>query len=226
MNKTNKRGGFYFKDGKPYLSTTTILSIIAKPALAYWYGKEVYWAMVQDPSMDEKTAMAVPYQSGNKAKLRGTTVHSIVEAYKTTGEELEGIPEDFHKYATAFYTFMKEHNVEIVEQEKTVFDDVNRVAGTLDMYCKIGGKFHVVDVKTGKDIYPEVELQLSSYAHMLRLEGKPVDTLSVLLLETGEDGQPTGNFKFKTCAEDFEAFMSAKKLWEWNNREKLFKAGF
>lgn len=224
--KGEKRGIFYFKDGVPYLSTTTILGAIAKPALAYWYGQEVYYAMVKDPTLDEKTALAAPYQSSKTAMSRGTTVHSIVEAYKTTGLELEGIPEDFHLYAQAFYQFMKDHNVEIIEQEKSVFDDVNKVGGTLDMYCKIGDSLHVLDIKTGKDIYPEASLQLSSYAHMLRLENKKVDAISVLLLETGADKLPTGNYKFAVQSESHEAFLSAKNLYEWLNREKLIKAGY
>lgn len=225
-NKDTRRGGFYFKDGIPYLSTTTILQIIAKPALAYWYGKEVFYAMVQDPTIDEKTAMAAPYNSSRKAMSTGTTVHSIVEAYKTTGEELEGIPDDFKLYATAFYKFMKDHKVEIIEQEKTIFDPEHKVAGTLDMYAKIGDSLHILDIKTGKDIYNEVSLQLSSYSHMMRLENKKVDSISVLLLEKGDDGLPTGNYKFAIQTENHEAFLAAKQLYEWNNKEKLLKAGY
>lgn len=224
--KGNRRGGFYFKGNEPYLSTTEILKIIAKPALAYWYGQEVFYAMVKDPTIDEKTALSAPYASSRSAMSRGTTVHSIVEAYKATGLELEGIPPDFHLYAQAFYQFMKDHSVEIIEQEKTVFDTEHKVAGTLDMYCKIGNSLHVLDIKTGKDIYNEVGLQLSSYAHMLRLENKKVDNISVLLLETGADKLPTGNYKFAIQTEDHDAFLAAKKLYEWAYQEKLIKAGY
>lgn len=222
----DRRGGFYFKDNKPYLSTTEILKIIAKPAITYWYGREIHRAMLLNPTLDEKSALAAPYQVASHAKSRGTTVHSIVEAYKTTGAKIENISEEFKGYATAFYQFMKDHNVGIIEQEKTVFDTVNKVAGTLDMYNKIGDSLHVTDVKTGKDIYDEVSLQLSSYAHMMRAEGKTVHEISVLLLETGEDGKPTGKYKFQTLKENHEAFLAAKKIYEWQNQEKLLKIGY
>jgi len=225
-NKNEKRGGYYWRDGQPYLSVTEILKVIDKPALRYWLGQEVYYAMVKDPTLNEKEALAAPYQTSKTSMSRGTTVHSIVESFKTTGEEIEGIPEDFRKYATAFYQFMKDHKIEIISQEKTVIDDENKVAGTLDMYCKIGDSYHVLDIKTGKGIYPEAGLQLSAYAHMLRLEGKQVDEISVLLLETGADKLPTGNYKFATQTENHEAFLSAKNLYEWNNREKLIKVGY
>lgn len=223
---SNRRGGFYFDGTTPYLSTTEILKIIAKPAIAYWMGREVYRAMIKDPSMDEKTALSMPYMTTDSAKTRGKTVHSIVEAYKTTGEVISTVPDEFKGYATAFYQFMKDHNVGIIEQEKTVFDKENMVAGTLDMYNKIGGSLHITDVKTGKDIYDEVRLQLSSYAKMQRDSGKQVDEISVLLLETGQDGLPTGKYKFQTLEEDFDAFLACKKLYTWQNKEKLLKIGY
>lgn len=226
-NQTNlRRGIFYWKDGKPLLSVTEILKIIDKPALRYWYGQEVYYAMTQDPSLDEKTALAAPYERSKSAMNIGTTVHSIVEFYKETGQQITTIPDEFKGYATAFYKFMNEAKPEILEQEKTVFDNVNRVAGTLDMYAKFGDKHYVVDVKTGKDIYAESELQLSAYAHMLREEGKPVDGIAVLLLEKGADGKPTGNYKWAIRTENHEVFLQTKALYEWIHREKLIKLGY
>ena len=221
-----KRNGFYFKDGQPYLSTTEILKVINKPALMHWFGKEIYYAMNHHPSLEDRTALTMPYSTSSDAKSRGTTVHSIVEAYKSTGDVLEGIPDQFQGYATAFYTFMRDHQVQLIEQEKQVFDPVERIAGTLDIYAKIGDSCMVIDVKTGKDIYPEAALQLSSYAFMLRLEGKPVDSISVLLLETGVDGMPTGKYKFVTQEEDRDSFLAAKQLYVWQNKEKLLKVGY
>lgn len=231
--KETKRGGFYFTaEGKPMLSVTEILKVIDRPALRYWFGQEVFYAMVKNPSLNEKEALSAPYQSSQKSASRGTTVHSIVEVFKTTYKEggfdtwLASLPEDFRGYGEAFYKFMQEVKPHIIEQEKTVFDNVNRVAGTLDMYAKIGDAFYVLDVKTGKSVYPESELQLSAYANMLRSEGKKVDAIAVLLLETGNDKKPTGNFVFKTATENLEVFLHAKALYEWMNKERLIKAGY
>jgi len=224
--KKTRRGGFYFKDGLAYLSTTEILKIIAKPAIAYWYGQEVFYAMVKDPSLGEKEALAAPYKASRSAMNRGTTIHSVVEAFKNTKEEIETIPEDIRGYASAFYEFMETHNPEMIEQEKSLFDEVDMTAGTLDMYAKIGDLFHIIDIKTGKDIYDEVALQMSNYAYMMRLAGKRVDRISCLLLETGEDKRPTGNYKFQVQTENREAFLAAKKLYEWQNQGKILKVGY
>lgn len=226
-NQTDlRRGGFYWVQNKPYLSVTECLKIINKPALQYWFGREVYRAMVIDPSLDERSALAAPYQVSSNAKSRGTTVHSIVEAFKQRGTVLEGISPEFQGYATAFYQFMKDHGVEIIEQEKTIFNDEHQIAGTLDMLNKIGESIHVTDVKTGKDIYPEARLQNSAYAFMLRAMGVKVDEISILLLETGDDGKPTGKYKFQTVEEDMNAFLAVKTLYCWNDKEKLIKLGY
>jgi hypothetical protein len=227
MNQTDlRRGGMYWVDGRPYVSVTEVLKIINKPQLMYWFGREVYRAMLVDPTMDEQTALGKPYQSSDSAKNRGTTVHSIVESYKHTGNRIQDIPEAYRGYADAFYNFMADFKVELIEQERTLFNEMHKMAGTLDIYAKLGDKNFIIDVKTGKDIYNEFKLQLSAYAFMMRDEGKPVDEIAVLLLETGENGRPTGKYKFQTLTESFDMFLAAKNLWVWNNEEKLIKLGY
>jgi hypothetical protein len=164
--------GFEIVDGKVYLRTTTVLKIIEKPALMYWFGKEVFYALSQNPELSEKEALAMPYQVSAKAKDRGTTVHSIVEAFKSTEKRIETIPQHIQPYAFAFYDFMRDHGLEMIDNEKKVYSDEHMLSGTLDIYGKLGDKHFIIDVKTGKDIYMEAGLQLSAYKHMF---DKPVD---------------------------------------------------
>ena len=78
-NQTNqkefKRGGFYWIEDKPFVSVTNILKIIDKPALRRWVGKEVYLAMVKDPTISEAEALSAPYKKSEKASLRGKAIH-------------------------------------------------------------------------------------------------------------------------------------------------------
>ena len=214
-----RRGGFYWKANtkKPYISVTNVLSIIDKPQLRYWFGKQVFYAMVQDPTLDEKTALSTPYQKSGEAKTRGTTVHSIVEHYKHTKEHLETIPEAYKGYATAFYNWIKDNDIEILEHERTIFSEKYQFAGTLDLLVKNrqSGKIFLIDVKTGKDIYPEAYLQLSAYKQGLEEEQQLVDEIAVVLLK--EDGK----YKFGQGEDNLLAFLAAKKLWEWKNPELM-----
>ena len=210
-----KRGGYYWRQGVPHIATTNILQIVAKPQLVYWFGKEVYLAMVLDPSLSQKDALAAPRATSGKAKARGTLVHSVMEAYKTTGKTIDTVPELYKGYVDAFYSYVGDNKLDIIEREKTVYNKEHGYAGTLDMLTKInnGKDKWILDFKTGKDIYDEVTLQLSAYKHALGGKYR----MGVVLLK--EDGK----YKFQEVEDEFEAFLACKKVWIWKNKEKHTK---
>jgi hypothetical protein len=212
--KSERRGGFYWKDGTPYVSVTNILKVLDKPALRYWFGREVYRAMIVNPTLGEQEALAAPYDVSDVAKARGTTIHSIVESYKTTGEQITP-PDEFKGYAEAFYSWVKDYKMTILEHEKTCFNEDIKVAGTLDLLCKNNGDTWVIDVKTGKDIYDEAFLQVSAYMQM-----SGANRGGVLLL------QENGKYKFAECPNYYEYFLNCKKIWEFVNRELCEKVGY
>lgn len=216
--KDKKRGGFYWKEDKPYIAVTEILKVIDKPALRYWFGQQVYLAMVKDPTLDEKTALSAPYKISDTAKNRGTTVHSIVEAYKNVGEFEVG--EEFQGYLNAFIQFLKDTNAKIIFQERAIFSEIYKYAGTCDILLEIADRRVLTDVKTGKDIYPEAFLQLSGYKQGLKEKDVKVDDLAVLLLNAD------GTYKFAYGKDKLKAFLSAKYLYEGLNEEKLKKLGY
>jgi hypothetical protein len=223
----DRRGGLYFKYNKAYLSVTEIINkVLDKPSLRYWFGQQVYLATIKDPSIDEKEALSAPYKVSNKAKDRGSTIHSIVEAYKETGEIIDKIPDDYKGYAQAFYDFMNTFDIKILEQEKTIFSNKHMIAGTLDIFAKIKDKQYIIDVKTGKDIYQEAGLQLSAYAEIMRENSYVVDDIAILLLETGKDGLPTGKYKFQTMTDDFETFNALKRVYIYLNKDRLITLGY
>lgn len=223
----DRRGGLYFKYNKAYLSVTEIINkVLDKPSLRYWFGQQVYLATIKDPSIDEKEALSAPYKVSNKAKDRGSTIHSIVEAYKETGEIINKIPDDYKGYAQAFYDFMNTFDIKILEQEKTIFSNKHMIAGTLDIFAKIKDKQYIIDVKTGKDIYQEAGLQLSAYAEIMRENSYVVDDIAILLLETGKDGLPTGKYKFQTMTDDFETFNALKRVYIYLNKDRLITLGY
>lgn len=217
----NRRGQFYWKGGKPYVSVTNVLRVIDKPALRYWFGKQVFLAMTKNPEMSEGEAMSAPYAKSDKAKARGTTVHSIVEAYKKEGTIIEKVLEPYKGYAQAFYKWVDDNKVEVLESEKTVISETHGFAGTLDLKVKVNGKVKIIDIKTGKDIYTEAFLQLSAYKHALIEDSKDkIDGMGVLLLSEN------GTYKYEEAPDDFEVFLACQKLWYFLNKEDCEKTGY
>ena len=222
LSKESRRAGFYWIEDMPYASVTHILRCIDKPSLRYWYGKQVFLAMAKDPTLDESQALAMPYQRREEAKSRGQTIHSIIEAYKKEGIILKDIPEKFHGFAKAFYSWIKDNNIDILSQEKTIVSNKYRYAGTLDLLVKMNGNSDVwiVDVKTGNAIYPETTLQLSAYKHAYEETGGKVDRIAALLLQEG------GQYKFEICQPDIEVFLACQKLWTWMNKDLCKEVGY
>jgi len=211
-----RRGGYYWIDGEPFVSVTEVIKVLAKPALQYWFGKEVWRAMCANPTLSEKEALNAPYQITEDAKSRGTTIHSIVEAYKHSHEYIDGVPEQFRGYAQAFYKWTEDNHVAIVEHERTVVSREFGYAGTLDLLAMLNGNKLpvVVDVKTGKDIYPDAFLQLAAYRQALKEEGQEASGVAVLLLQEG------GDYKYQfSTNHPLKQFTACKVLWEWLNRE-------
>jgi len=212
-----KRGGFYWKNNKPYASVTNIISVLDKPALSYWFGQQVYRAFAKDATLSEKDALKAPYNTSTSAADRGKTIHSIVESYKTIKDKIKVI-EKYRPYANAFYTWAKQYNPNFIEREKEVFSNKYEYAGTLDGLLTLGDcpDKLILDVKTGKGIYPEVELQLSAYRQALQEEGVKVQDTAVLLLK--EDG----TYTFQVTGKDrLEEFLACKKIYDWRNEELI-----
>jgi hypothetical protein len=220
--RNQRRAGFYFEETGPKISVTHVLTIIEKPQLKYWFGEQVYYAVVVDPSINKQEALSAPYRTSKEAALRGSTVHSIIEAWKTTGDRIKDIPSQFSGYADAFYKWAEEVKLEVIENEKTVVSEKYQYAGTLDMLGKIGGRTYVIDFKTNKDgnVYDEVSLQLSAYKQALFEQDIKVDGLMAVAVS------PTGTYTAKVMNDNLDVFLSALKLWVWKNKDVCEKVGY
>lgn len=219
-NRNARRGGFYWVDKKPYVSVTNVLSVISKPGLQFWYGKMVYQAVIKDPSLGQQEALAVPGIESGKAKARGTDVHKVVELYEMHRKGDVVVPEHMEGYYKALCKWFDDTEVKIEWHEKTLISHKYQYAGTADLLVKKGKENWLIDIKTGKEIYPEAFLQLSAYKQALEEEGTKVDRIGVLLL------RDTGNYKFEIGVYSLRSFLAAKFLWGFLNKELCSDMGY
>lgn len=220
--KDKRRGGFYFQGEIPFVSVTTVIDVLDKPGLTYWQKQQVYLAMVKDPTLKEQEALSAPYKVTGDAQERGKTIHSMIEAYKNTGKMPDYIPEEYKGYARAFESWVKDFSPNIIENEKSVFSNLYKYAGTLDMLLKVAQSptTAVLDIKTGSDLYDTVWLQLSAYKYALMENGTDIgDTYALLLKEDG-------SYKFEKGQDEFRYFLAALDLYKFRNRKKLEKLGY
>lgn len=222
--KDTKRGGFYWKETVPYVSVTEILKIKDKPALRYYFMDQMYLTMVKTPTLTRDEAYAEAFRHSEKAKVRGTTIHSILEAWKNVAE-LESVAEEFKEYAEALYRWMKEYKVKIIEREKTFFSEKYKYANTVDLIAEINNVSRVVDLKTGKLIYGEAHIQTSANLYSVQESGINIDKTGILLLTENPKTKKV-TFTFSEGEDRFKSFLSLKQVWEEENYEMLRKIGY
>jgi len=213
--KLSRRAGYYWVDGIPYPSVTSILGVMSKDALQIWYGKCVYRALTANPGLSEADALKAPYMISGQAKTRGTNVHDLTEKFQDTDEYINSLSEEMQGYGKAYRNWLHDFNPQVVIQEQTVFSEKHQFAGTLDMIVKIGDEELIIDKKTGADLYPEVQVQLSAYKQCLEEKGRHVGMGALLL-------KPDGTYKFERYSNFLiDVFLACKVIYEWRNKKKM-----
>lgn len=100
-----RRNGWYHLDGRKYVSVTTVLGALAKPALIPWAARTAAEAVLEDPAAYDtvEKAAAVIYRKRDGAADRGSLIHSLAEVTtRGVDVDLAGVPADARGYAAAF----------------------------------------------------------------------------------------------------------------------------
>lgn len=165
----------------------------------------------------------------NLAGKRGSVIHAVLEQLllgnevkhddkflnNITGEMQEITAEEYAK-AFTFLDWYKNNDIEVIQTEGTVSD--GQVAGTVDLICKIGKQYWVIDFKTSKQIYNTHLIQVARYRRMLEKDYPGIKG-GVLLI--GKNTQKGYQFKplENTSALD-TVFEAAYKIWDFEVSQK------
>jgi hypothetical protein len=225
--------------GDPWPSVTSILSVIAKPALAPWYGKMEREAALQtalelltQPGLShDRDTFFVAFQEQLKitkaaqkftqeAADIGKTLHALVEmdlkAELGLGQALD-IDRLDPAMETPFLHYLewrRQHRVKPVVMEQIVYSQTHHYAGTMDIVADVDGSRLVIDIKTSKAIYPEMPLQVTAYREAWAEMGNPTDGAMLLRLPK-IGGDPDFEAVPVTDPALFDVFLHALQLFNW-----------
>lgn len=241
--KQTRAGRYYDTPDGTYPSVTTVLSVIGKPALINWAGKverelvmgvsaDLYADVSGTPKMSRLAWLTTMEQRLGKQRAHqrllakageiGSQTHALIEwtLRAKLCQQPGPSPHITDKAQWAFMVFedwAKSVSLKPILVEQIVWSNKHGFAGTMDLLAEVEGKLTVVDFKTGKAVYPEAHLQNAAYRSALREMGHadPVQGIIVRLPKDEKDPEPQA-----VLADDestsFDAFLNAKKLWEWN----------
>jgi hypothetical protein len=178
---------------------TTILSILAKPALIYWS-----WNLGMQ---------GIDYRKvSDKAKDIGSLAHYLIECdikkMKPDTSEYSSIEIDKAENAyLAWLDWKKElGEIETVASEEQITCDT--FGGTLDWVIKKVNDYILVDFKTSKAFYFEMPIQVSAYKYLWNYKHPDKKIKFEFLLRIGKEDAEFEPRKLGDLDKEFKLFMS------------------
>lgn len=182
----------YMINGEKAKGVTTVLSILAKPALIVWAAKMaaeyIENTLEAGVSYDEvqikefaKNAQWAHRSKKDSAADAGTMVHQWIQDYVEGKNPKMPVHEGMKRAIEGFLQWWIQQDVKVVQAEAKLCSPTLMLAGTADLVCYLNGKLTILDWKTGSGIYPEYLLQMGAYADMYEEEfGERVEQVGVI----------------------------------------------
>jgi hypothetical protein len=190
-----------FADGawKSLTGCTTILSVLAKPALIQWSANMAVDYIYENISelitakrerQDEilKEAKSAHRKKKELAGNFGTEVHAWIEKF-IKGEKPEPLEDENKELACGnFVKWVDDNKVKFFESEKCLYSKKHWLGGIVDIVCEIDGQIWIADIKTGSGIYFEAFWQMAGYQIMLEEMGFDKPITGHIVLNLKKDG--------------------------------------
>ena len=178
LKKVKVHTQYRMKNGDKVPGVTTVLGVLAKPALIHW-------------------AWDLGIQQIDYRKYRDTLADIGTLAHYMVQCDLSGEKPDLATYSPEqidlaenalikFYEWRRENTVEPVLIEAALVSELG-FGGTIDLLALVNGILTLVDFKTSKAIYPEMITQLAAYHYLLGEHGYKPKAVRILRIGRRED---------------------------------------
>ena len=208
------------KKGDLYVSVSTILKGEGKDFLVGWALKT--FGPQEDPLRAYKHYMDTVSDLGSR-------IHAYVEK-DLKGETIDGnsIREDELPAISSFHKWKNEHTIELIASERIVSSPRYRIAGTVDLVCRIDGKLFVADWKTG-GVYASAFTQMAAYKSFLEEEPasrriKGIKDADIMVLQLPRNGDPLSMHTIDSyhkgrvkIEDELGVFHSLRYIWAQRN---------
>lgn len=165
-------------DGTNVPGVTTVLGILAKPALVPWANNLGLQGIKVKDYVDVLAEI-------------GTIAHEMILCYHENrkfepGDRPADLIDKAENCLLSYFNWEKGHKIEPILCEAQLVSRSWKFGGTLDMYANVDGIPTLLDYKTGKAIYPEYFYQCAAYRNLL-MEIKGEEVNQVRILQVGRD---------------------------------------
>lgn len=214
MSKSNAHQKYYTRAGVLVPGVTTVLSVLAKPALIPWANKLGLQGIEVGKFVDSLGDV-------------GTLCHSIIECYlkKEVVDYSDYTPNQrilAENASRKFFEWEQKNDFQILQSELQLVSEKYFFGGTVDIYCIFNGKKTLIDIKTSKATYPEHFTQVAAYKILLEENGYPVEDAKILRIGR-EEAEGFDEKDIPLIEIHQEKFLACLKILQIDNRLKINK---
>lgn len=185
---------------KPLMGVTTVLSVIAKPALIQWsanmackYVEESIEGIDTDIGHKQLYDILLKAKSAHKIKKEtagdwGTLLHMAVEEWIKEKKYPNYLNFEAMKCFAQFMIWAQKEDVKFIESEKNIWSKELWIGGIVDLVIEIKGKKYIADIKTSSGIYDEAFFQMGAYDLCLKEMGEGKDIKGYLVINLKKNG--------------------------------------
>lgn len=215
----------YSWDGKFVPGVTSILAVVAKPALIQWAAGMAsdYW-LEQIKTRHDYPLICKEAKTAHRRKAKaaadiGNEIHKYAECHFKRLPAPELTTPEAKRGAQAFHDWLGSHKIKIKASERRIFSKKFFYAGTCDLVAEIDGELCVGDLKTSTGIWPEMLLQTAAYQGALE-EEKEMKFDARYIIRFGKTDGLFEAKRFTNFLGDFDGFCAALNLHKTLQRIK------
>ncbi len=203
--RTKAHTQYYLNTGDAIPGVTTVLGILAKPALVSWANRLGLQGIDSTKFRD-------------KAADVGTITHLLIMAHLTRKEidltEYSQQDIDTAQHCMmSYHEWEKAHKVEPLLVETPLSSDIYGYGGTPDCLAKVNGELELLDFKTSTAIWNDYFYQLAAY-RQLCIEKGYKDLNRARILRFGKDGDAGFEDRLITKFDnEFELFLHCLSIY-------------
>lgn len=165
----------------------------------------------------------------------GNDAHLMIDWHnrQLVGYKTGPMPKIGEKSLWAYMSYedwAKSKDVLPLRMEQVVFSHEYQYAGTIDLLAWISNgedrELALIDFKTSKGIWPEMKLQLAAYRHaLIEMKLERPDHCYIVRLPKLETDPEFEVAEVEDIDRHFEAFLAARRLWQWQYEQDQKRRG-
>ena len=173
-----------------------------------------------------------------EAMDRGSKVHNAIEDmlhgakltyatpyYSQRSQENVPLNDNEWKHLISFTNAWNDLQSRLVVTEREVYSLKYGYGGTVDAILEQNGMLIVADWKTSSGIYPTYTMQIAAYIRAIEemvpeLKGVITEGIIIRTNTRHKVGYELVSIKDDAIEENFQNFLSVKKIWEIDNKDK------